>query len=403
MSSTPPLATLSDQVELTGLASACAHDTLTWRGWLLGPEGARREAIQRLFVMAPSYLLIGVLLLGAVHLGLAPRDETLWVLAYALFGLLAFWMALRAGLGRRAPLLLLPQLCFNLSVVVLAYALVPITRGLAVQWLCLLILFDMQRLSGREVLGAAALAYGLLIGAMWAIYRTAPDHIDLAAEAVNICMAGVTLCALLAVTRVGRRVQAQRQAQQARLAETVAQLDKLAMYDGLTGAYNRRHMQAMMDKEWRRQQRNGRPFCVALLDIDHFKRVNDILGHAMGDLVLREVVRLLREALPVSVALGRWGGEEFTVLLPEYELDEARALLLEATKAVREHGWSAHAPGLAVTLSGGVSAKPSEAPRQWAGPAQILSQEGSLATLLDRADQALYAAKAAGRDRVHPA
>jgi diguanylate cyclase (GGDEF)-like protein len=114
-------------------------------------------------------------------------------------------------------------------------------------------------------------------------------------------------------------------------------------------------------------------------------------------------VRLLREALPVSVALGRWGGEEFTVLLPEYELDEARALLLEATKAVREHGWSAHAPGLAVTLSGGVSAKPSEAPRQWAGPAQILSQEGSLATLLDRADQALYAAKAAGRDRVHPA
>lgn len=369
----------------------------------MGPEGPRRDAIKRLLYMAPSYLLFAALLLVATHIGLAPRVETRWVLTYAVGGLLAFWLALRAGLGQRTPLLLFPQMCFNLSVVVLAYALVPITRGLAVQWLCLLILFDMRRLSGREVLGAAALAYGLLIGAMWAIYRTAPDRIDLSAEAVNVCMAGVTLCALLAVTRVGRRVQAQRQAQQARLAETVSQLDKLAMHDGLTGAYNRRHMQAMMDKEWRRQERHGRPFCVALLDIDHFKRVNDVHGHAAGDMVLREVVRLLRDALPVSVSLGRWGGEEFAVLLPEYELDEARALLLKATQAVREHNWSSHAPGLAVTVSGGVCAKPAEPPRQWAGPAPTIDHGGQLATLLDRADQALYAAKAAGRDQVRPA
>ncbi len=359
----------------------------TWSQVVAGREGTQRQAIKRLFFLWPGVLILGILLLLGLGMGLAPVRETHWLFAYGLAGFLSFYGLLRSGVSRhwREPLLVFPQTCFYVTLVVLAYVLVPWTRELVVQWLCLLILFDMRRLSARQVLLIVALAYGLLMLAMLMLQWHAPGSIDSGPEVVNIGMAAVTLGALMVVTRVARRVEEQRKAQRSKLAATVARLDELAIRDALTGALNRRHAQALLQEALRRHARSGRPCCVAMLDIDHFKRINDGHGHAVGDAVLREVAQLLVKQMGGLCPVGRWGGEEFVVLMPEHTLAQAEAVLAKAAQAVREHGWQVHAAGLTVSFSGGLAQ-------------HRVGDE--VAHLLERADQALYAAKTAGRDRI---
>jgi diguanylate cyclase (GGDEF)-like protein len=208
------------------------------------------------------------------------------------------------------------------------------------------------------------------------------------------------LCALLAVTRVARRVHEQRSAQQAKLADTVAKLDELAMRDSLTGVFNRRYMQTMLEQELRRQVRRHYTLCVALLDIDHFKQVNDRYGHAVGDAVLRDVAQLLSTALSAPFAVGRWGGEEFLVLFPECTLVDAQAALRRASQAVRAHDWAQHDPALQVSFSGGVC---QHRPAQSAAAQLPDALRDDLGDLLERVDRALYAAKANGRNRIEAA
>jgi len=396
---TLPNTTLAGQPAGASTARRPGRVLPAWQRMLLGPPGPVRDGVVRLLYIAPSYLAIALLMCAAAFMGLAPWRQIAWASSYGLFGTVCFYAALRSGAAQRYrdPLLVLPHVCFSLTVVVLAYVLIPLTRGLAVQCLCLLILFDMRRLSGPQVLVAAGLAYGLLLSAMLGLLAWRPGEIDLAAEVVNIIMAGVTLCSLLAVTRVARRVHEQRKAQQATLAETVAKLDELAMRDGLTGLFNRGFTQELLEKELRRQARSGRPFCVAIVDIDHFKQVNDRFGHAVGDAVLRDLAGVLGRAVPSAHAVGRWGGEEFLVLMPECDQAQAVACLQAAAALVAAHDWARHAPGLAVSFSGGVSQH--DAPAQPGGPAAMRATR-RLPALLERADQALYAAKAAGRNRV---
>lgn len=190
-------------------------------------------------------------------------------------------------------------------------------------------------------------------------------------EAAEDAAASYTLV-LRAVTRQGR---------------DTAELRRLLTRDHLTGAGNRAHFFEAADRQLARSARDGGSTAVIVLDVDHFKRVNDGHGHAAGDAVLREVVRRCEAALRPEDLLARLGGEEFVALLPGASIAGA----VEAAERLRAA--LAHAPvdvggvSLAITASFGCSAfDPAE-------PA-------SVAGLLARADEALYRAKRAGRDRV---
>ncbi|HEU0014845.1 MAG TPA: tetratricopeptide repeat-containing diguanylate cyclase [Longimicrobium sp.] len=165
----------------------------------------------------------------------------------------------------------------------------------------------------------------------------------------------------------------------------VAELDRLTREDALTGIANRRALDAQLALEWERARRFQRDLTVAMVDVDHFKQVNDRHGHAAGDEVLRRIAALLGEQTRRVDFVARCGGEEFVLLLVETPLEGALAKCEQLRAAVEEYDWEAVAPGLRVTVSFGVSGDPAPSPD----------------ALLAAADARLYAAKHAGRNRVH--
>jgi diguanylate cyclase (GGDEF)-like protein len=165
------------------------------------------------------------------------------------------------------------------------------------------------------------------------------------------------------------------------LTDTFQRLTDMASTDPLTGVANRRGLQAIFDT----MSATGRPFALAMFDLDHFKQVNDQHSHIVGDQVLRHIAAVLTRALRHGDCLGRFGGEEFTLLLPDTPLNDAPAVLDRLQEATRTADWQSFAPGLHVTLSGGAVA---------VGAGE--SFEGAVA----RADQLLYRAKAQGRNRI---
>jgi diguanylate cyclase (GGDEF)-like protein/PAS domain S-box-containing protein len=159
------------------------------------------------------------------------------------------------------------------------------------------------------------------------------------------------------------------------------ELEELATHDRLTGALNRGRIGELLDHEIERSARYGTALAVILLDIDHFKHLNDTFGHPAGDAVLRELAQRLEGQMRSSDRLGRWGGEEFLVLLPETDEAGACQVAERLRRAVAERTFDMAGP---VTVSLGV--------------AERLPREDNT-QLVERVDRALYHAKALGRDR----
>jgi diguanylate cyclase (GGDEF)-like protein/PAS domain S-box-containing protein len=162
-------------------------------------------------------------------------------------------------------------------------------------------------------------------------------------------------------------------------------LRDLATHDALTGAFNRRHVEEVLRRELERADRYGRPLTVAMLDADHFKRVNDGHGHQVGDEVLRTLAGRCTKTLRSHDVLGRYGGEEFVIVFPETGLDEAGVVAERLRLAIAEQPVSTGELSLPVTVSIGLATS---------GRGQTPE------SLLARADAALYEAKRGGRNLV---
>ena len=160
-----------------------------------------------------------------------------------------------------------------------------------------------------------------------------------------------------------------------------------ATHDALTGLMNRRETQAFLSAQLARSKRDGSPCSVIMADIDHFKRVNDSLGHLLGDEVLKEVSVRLAASLRVYDGVGRYGGEEFVLVLPACDLEDALHRAEEIRMIVCSEPVVGHEKQATVTISMGVAVA------DGSGASQIPA-------LLQRADEGLYVAKAAGRNCV---
>jgi diguanylate cyclase (GGDEF)-like protein len=167
-------------------------------------------------------------------------------------------------------------------------------------------------------------------------------------------------------------------------------LSEVSSRDALTGLYNRGYVVEKLDSELNRSIRHGSPMALLMLDIDHFKTINDTFGHGIGDEVLKSVGKLLRESCRVYDIPGRYGGEEFCILLPETQLGNTTVVAERIRARLETAGMCFGDAAVTVTASIGI-----------AGFESMLA-DGALspAALIDRADRALYAAKNRGRNRV---
>jgi diguanylate cyclase (GGDEF)-like protein len=170
------------------------------------------------------------------------------------------------------------------------------------------------------------------------------------------------------------------------LMRLIAELRRISRHDSLTGLLNRRALEEELLLQVQRSVRGGVPFCVLMLDADHFKRINDRLGHGVGDMALKHLATLLRTQLRSVDTLGRIGGEEFVVILPGLQ-ENAAVQAAERLRALVSHTpLASTSEPIAMSISIGVA--------QWDGHPEETTR------LLMRADAALYKAKQGGRDRV---
>ncbi|RUO63892.1 diguanylate cyclase (GGDEF) domain-containing protein [Pseudidiomarina planktonica] len=175
------------------------------------------------------------------------------------------------------------------------------------------------------------------------------------------------------------------------LQEANAELEQKSSEDALTGIYNRRFLNRQLETEFRRSYRQQSSLSMVMLDIDHFKPVNDTHGHLVGDQILVQLAELLKRQLRrASDTLCRYGGEEFAILLPNTDLEGAEAIARHLSEAVRNHSFDTEAGPIQITVSMGVAE---------ARPCDFAVAE----QLLAHADKALYKAKNSGRDQVCPA
>ena len=165
------------------------------------------------------------------------------------------------------------------------------------------------------------------------------------------------------------------------------QIARISVTDGLTGLTNVRHFREQVQREHSRARRHNDPYSVLMLDIDHFKKINDVYGHPVGDTVLREMAAIFRESVRLTDLPARYGGEEFIIFLPRTRLPDAVIVGERIREAVERKVFAAPSPMIRCTVSVGIAD-------------HLPGTEGTENTVIGRADQALYSAKHGGRNRV---
>ena len=343
----------------------------------------------RRFLMAFGSYLGSLALMGFyAWQGFMQVDRYLTVVATMLGVNGLTYAVLRSGLNRRFrdPSLTSPQILIATGLLMLTLYSVDEGRGALLLLYLATFIFGIFRLTTRQFLvlqGAGLAGYAAVIGLLAA---NRPQALELHLELVQwVALASVLPWFALVggyISRLRHRLSESNQ----NLQQAFDRIRELALYDEVTGLHNRRFVMEMLEHEHSRTRRTNGTLAVALLDLDHFKHVNDNHGHTAGDQVLRRVAETLDASLRTVDGIGRYGGEEFLVVMPGADLEEGGAAAERLRAAVADCALGDIAPDLRVTVSIGVAE---------------LAPDEPLDEAIDRADAALYRAKHAGRNRVN--
>jgi len=354
---------------------------------IFGPDRATRARTGVILLCALMYAICCSAAFYAAEVGLMRDFAPKLLLATTIPCYTAFYLMVRCGRTRtmRDPNLMIPQQSFSLLTIAFAYtAIGPHDRGLVLVLIALVMVFGMYTHQPRQAAFAGVLAMVLLAMCMGVLSHIDPVYYPPTLELLRFeLMIGTLPPLILAAYQIS--AWRNRLAQQRReLRDTLEKVQTLASRDALTGLYNRRHMQDRLVDSAKRHERYGERFTVVLVDLDHFKRINDVHGHRVGDEALMAFASAATLALRESDTVGRWGGEEFLFILPNTSPTKALVALDRLRAALQHCSISSRVPGLRVAFSAGVAQHDLAAP---------------VHRTLERADQALYQAKTAGRNR----
>ena len=374
---------------------ALAMPALSWRvrllDALLTTDAHQRIRLKQCGRATLLTLASCVLMAYAEIVGDAPPTPTRLIVVVAALGFAGFFAIIRVGANRRFndPSLTQSQMLFAIACAAVAYALIGTMRGGVFPILLVVLSFGMFALRPQQMTRVTLFALAAFGAAMVVMSRQRPQVYVPAVEFSHFFMLAVMMPALSLLAGELSRLRARLHRQKRELSRALLKIQDLAIRDELTGLINRRQMLELMAQERERCARSGRPFCVAMLDLDFFKEVNDRHGHAAGDAVLQAFAKVVQGAVRHGDVVARWGGEEFVILLADTALPAAQAGVERVRECVQALRVAVPGPrgttDVAVTVSVGLTDhRPGE----------------TVAQLLERADLALYRAKAQGRNQL---
>ena len=359
-------------------------------GLFIGADPQLRRMLGYWAATGVLYTLCLVLMLVQIRIGTADREAATVLSWFGMSSVLASYLLIRASKTLRIlpSQLAVLQALIALGCNIAAYAISGPIRGASLVLLLVVIVFCAFSLRPREALRLCAAAVCGLGGTMaWMVWHD-PLRYPLQVEAIHFGLATASLLAVALLTGEMSKLRARLKRQKEELLAALATIRTLATIDELTSLANRRHMNEVLGAEERREPAPGQPLCIALLDIDFFKGINDRFGHAGGDAVLRDFAGAARAELRTGDVLARWGGEEFLLMLPATGLAEATLVLRRMAERVGAMRIRELDLELTVTFSAGLVERSGGEP---------------FAETISRADHAMYVAKSSGRNQVIPA
>ncbi len=349
---------------------------------LLPEDPKQAVRLRRFFMAAGTSMLVLFLLLGCYRLGFIKAG----VLARASFIIVAlnlgFYGVFRAGWNLKAkdPSLTKAQMFVACATIVYVMYHAGPARGVFLIIILMIFMFGIFRLSAREFMGIGLIVLTAYASMLWQLYQK-DTPLDW-----NLELLQLTVFALVVpwFSVMGGYIGRLRR----RLNESALELESsqaLAVRDELTGSYNRRYLMGALHKEKNRSDRGSESFCVCMMDLDHFKKINDTRGHLAGDAVLKAFAASIEQVVRSTDYFGRFGGEEFLLILSETPIKGACMQAERIREQIERLTFGEALGEVRVTVSIGVTR-------------YRLREEVS--KTLARADAALYQAKNGGRNRV---
>lgn len=365
----------------TGAAQARAAQEPRAQG-----AGARQALRLRRFLMgASTSLLVALALFASYWLGVLPLNIAMGGAALIGFFIVLFFALFRSGVNLRWRDPSLTTEMIAAAVLTLAYLIyhAPGARSALSLFYLVALLFGVLRLGTARLLVLALLAFA---AHALVLARSGSLSGELAAQSwTQLATLAIVLPWFAVMGGYVNKLRHRLSDSNRQLKDAVDRAEEIAMRDSLTGAYNRRHLLDVLRREIARAQRVAAPLSICLMDLDHFKSINDGWGHAAGDAVLRHFATLAATGLRAVDVFGRFGGEEFMLILPDTDAPGAAAVAERIRAAAEQEAFPGLPAGHAVTVTIGVAGRARD--------------EGGEA-LTARADLALYRGKDAGRNRV---
>jgi len=333
------------------------------------------------------YTLCMGLLWVEVSLGVTAEIHARWLTAWVLAGGLLFYGLIRASRVLRIKFswLAFAQALCSIIAVVAAYTFVAPVRGALISLLMGILIFcgfALDRQQSRLLSGLTVLLLALTMAVMQSLD---PLGFPVGQEMVSFVIGASMIAAAAFLTGQFCALRQHLTSQKTELGNALKRIQLLATHDEMTGLANRMHMRDTLMRESQRHKREGQTLCLAMIDIDQFKSINDNYGHPAGDEILASFARYATGTLRVSDLLARWGGEEFCLMMPNTSLTAGMRVVERLRHEIGQLDLAHVDASLRLTFSAGLTA---------------MAPGDSVAEVLRRADKAMYQAKGAGRDTV---
>jgi diguanylate cyclase (GGDEF)-like protein len=367
------------------------HDDLLKkaRRFSITPKDDPKQAlrIRRFFTATAAYVLNAGLAYAAYVWGTMEWQAIAGFLILIPAINITLYIIFRTGLNLKFPdpSLTVIQMCAAILLTMYGMYFANESRGVLLLVYILILIFGIYNPNSRGFLYVSAftlVTYGIDI-ALLSYFRS--DSVNLNIEYLQWLVLSLVL---VAFSIIGGHISSLRRhlrISQSELEKSLAIIKEMSIRDELTGVYNRRHLMELLEHEYHRISRGGARFSVAMLDIDHFKSVNDTYGHLTGDEVLRTVSDVIANSLRSADFCGRYGGEEFLLVMTQTNINGALLCAERIRSTIEQSRFPNMGADFRVTVSLGVT--------EFGGKEDI-------PTMIERADKALYRAKETGRNRV---